>query len=205
MKMKKYLLSSGVMILCFGVGCVYYAQYEYLSTMFGPAPDVVVDTPAVSYTEPDAVVWMPEQTSVLADPGITSSDEPAVDDWWKDYFTGEYYLAEEKLPKGFRDLEYLELTTHVYVENSETPWQPVPAKGMLKMGRSYDLMRLSITRSFLTFETETIKGVSYRFSGTVAIPGDDVDEVRFKGKLMKLKNGRTTDTIDAEFLAVHGC
>ncbi len=205
MKMKKYLLSSVVMILCFGVGCAYHAQYEYLRTLLQPAPRVTIDPPAVSSTKPKALDWMQEQQAVIAAPAMPSDNAPAVEDWWADYFTGEYHLGEDKLPKAFRDFEYLELTTHVYDENSETYPRPVPAKGLLKTGRTYNLRTIAITRSFLTFETETIKGVRYRFSGTVSKPTDMDDEARFKGKLMKLKNGRTTDTIDAEFFAIHGC
>jgi hypothetical protein len=71
---------------------------------------------------------------------------------------------------------------------------PKALKGELYKGRlTFKLKRVAMEGDALTFESQTIRGISFQFSGTVfnARPASDRDaEIGIKGRLSKLMNGK---------------
>jgi hypothetical protein len=126
---------------------------------------------------------------------------------------GYYYLPEEEVPHGFREIDHLHLSTIAMrgermVEVPLHGW--IRTKAVGRMGAAdYALVSLSLKGRDLTFETRTVKGVSYRFSGAFARLGDfpneqPAGEVMLRGRLTKLQGGKVVAESAVGFLYTGG-
>jgi hypothetical protein len=203
MNIRAYVLRFVVTITAFFLGFSAHSGSQYVSSYFQT-------TPFVHAAEENITVAAEPVAETLV-PMTGSTAEVETIDYDFSNQTGEYYLSQGKLPLEFRDLEYLEIVTHVYNENSDHTdytWDPVPARGSIHAKREYKFKTVSVSPVYLTFETEVKNGISYRFVGQFRAPNasyDDYDKTGdLKGKLQKLKDGVVTRSIQAVFY-VPGC
>lgn len=123
--------------------------------------------------------------------------------------TGEYYLDLEKTPAAFLDISNLELETREYYEeNGNYLDRLIVPRGSIFGKNSWKLTRLAVGGREIAFQTDTIDGVSYRFTGKFGggeycETSEDAPELQ--GKLIKIKNGKWAAEMDAEFFMSCGC
>ena len=198
MNIKKYFLRFAVTITAFFLGFAAYSGSQYVRSYFQTAPVVyAAEAPITVAADPAAETLIP-MIDLNAD--VVSSNA------YYSNLTGEYYLSHENLPREFKDIEYVEVVTHVYDEmtdDADDPWKPVPATGSLHSKRGYKFETVSVSPVFLVFETEAINGISYRFVGHFRAPNESSEDHEnagdLKGKLQKLKNGVETHSMQAAF------
>ena len=206
MNIKSYVFRLAITASAFLMGFSAHRGFQYVDAYFqsqriekaaAPVPRVVADTYLVAEVAGESPVDLQQSAAIVE----TNSDN---------YFnhTGEYYLEEENLPSGFKDFDYLEIETHTYDSKADSidPWTPIPPKGAVHTKRGYKFKTVSVSPSFLVFETESKDGISYRFVGKFARP-DEPDENYagdITGKLTKLKNGVVIASTKISFYA-GGC
>ncbi len=131
--------------------------------------------------------------------------EPNKDDEYDFSPHGYFYLDVEKIPKAFEDIDHLEVTTIDYDKTNAdgTDGVPIPPKGLLKTTKEFKFTRIAIYDRQIEFQTETIGGVSYRFSGRYSTPEDyerDSSLSDLTGRLIKIKNGKWAAEMTAGFM-----
>jgi hypothetical protein len=107
------------------------------------------------------------------------------------------YVFDGKPPKGFEELTALELPGVLLrlgkdgasiVSVSTEPHATVDVRG----GRQFKAQRVSITGDQITFETVSLRGVSYQFTGRFTkrqVDKGQLLDAGLKGRLTKLVNG----------------
>ena len=191
MNIKSYMFRLTITVIAFVMGFAAYLGFQYVNSYFQPQqiekaaepiPNVVAEPYLVAEASGESHVDFQQSPTM-----VETSDENYSN------HTGEYYLEEENPPRGFKDFKYLEIETHSYdlKGNSTDPWTPIPPKGSIHAKLGYKFRTVSVSPTFLVFETESKDGISYRFVGKFAQP-DELDEnyaADITGKLLKLKNG----------------
>lgn len=105
--------------------------------------------------------------------------------------SGYYYFTGENHPKDFEDFQYFALWIEDLNIEAEVDSVPVLSKGHLLMGVDdetsipFDYKQLFVSPKGVTFSTEKINGISYRFSGIFLKNGEVIE-----GKIVKLKNDK---------------
>jgi hypothetical protein len=123
--------------------------------------------------------------------------------------TGEYYLDSETVPKAFSDISHLDLQTREYYEENGTYIdRPIVPLGSLRGKKAAKLTRIAIGGREIAFQTDTADGISYRFVGRFTTAeycetGGDTPDL--KGKLIKIKDGKWSAEMEAEFYLQCGC
>lgn len=196
-----------VLAVTFVIGLTSSATARYLFS-FLPVQAITQDAPVQSFPTVEApaegqamITDLPDETEQVKN---TSFDEfnPS----------GYYYPDLEALPKGFSDFDsfYLE-TSEVVDEDGEYVDRPIVPKGSISAAREFTFTRVAVGTSEFSFQTETIKGVSYRFTGHFlhSLSGDycetDEDQPDLEGKLIKIRNGKWAAEMNAQFYISCGC
>jgi len=150
-----------------------------------------------------------ENEVAAASPITLTPDGFPVTGWTESYADGTYLLNSEQLARSFRDIDFLEISTIDYQRTNEdgTYGIPIPPEGFVKAKQKLKFTRIAIGGRQLTFQTETINGVDYRFSGHFRtideyLPDQAMGELT--GKLTKLKNGKAIASATVEFY-MDGC
>lgn len=111
-----------------------------------------------------------------------------------DYYIFSYGTQIENLPKPFESFNEISIKTTDYKKASEeNNYQGVsiPPEGYVFANKEYKFIRISIGNRQISFETETKKGISYKFVGEftdyVKFPKTDFD---LQGDLIKMRNGK---------------
>jgi hypothetical protein len=150
----------------------------------------------------------PEPFSVLEEKDFPS-EEISQSDLDPD---GPYSLDIEKVPKAFNDIQYLYVTTRDYAdENGNYTNRPVVPFGSIQTNKhDFSFEKIAIGNREISFETESVDGISYQFVGqfpnsseavyceTCEYPPD------LTGTLTKRKNGKVLAEMNAKFY-ISGC
>lgn len=184
-----------------------------LGTTAVAASRFVVTTIANKLTPPansERLVPLDEPTTVAVFDDLRAvEDQDTTNDFDP---SGSYSLDTEDVPKHFADIEFLEIETREYVERSGTYFnRPIVPRGMLKTTKSLAFTRISVGDREISFETESIHGISYQFIGQFPETSEMIDcfetceyPADMKGKLKKMENGKVVAELSAEFY-IHGC
>lgn len=196
-----------VLAVTFVIGFTSSATAQYLFSLL-PGQVKTQDTPVQSLPHIDVVaegqVMIPNTLVESADAEIPTPEEFNPN--------GYYYADLETLPKGFSDFDsiYLE-TSEVVDEDGEYVDRPIVPKGWISAAREFTFMRVAVGTSEFSFQTETIKGTSYKFTGHFlnSFSGDycetDEDKPDLEGKLIKIKDGKWAAEMNAQFYVSCGC
>ena len=217
MKYQKYMLSAVAALAAFGVG---FGLIELVRALL-PAEPAKIEQPSPVRQLTVADVTFPTPASAKpeiaapAPPEIAPAAEPAPepDETAQTPFNPtDAYYAVDKLPKGFRDFEELSLATVDYsTANEKNDYRPtpIPPKGTLLMKKNFAFKTVAVSPEFLSFETETVKGVKYRFAGRFVneeVESEEYSEtVVIKGRLMKYRDGRKVGETELRLAVLHGC
>lgn len=161
---------------------------------------VTVSKQAVFAVEPKPVALLDE----FSYPGKEVS-EPDFDP------TGAYSLDIEKTPKAFADIQYFEIVTSDYTqEDGKYTNRPVVPTGELHTTKEFSFSRIAIGNREISFETESVDGISYQFVGLFRNSAELIDcegceyPPDLNGTLKKVKNGKVVAELNAKFY-VAGC
>ncbi|MGD9563601.1 MAG: hypothetical protein AB7F88_01820 [Pyrinomonadaceae bacterium] len=213
MNLKRILLSTPMFFAALAAGLAGAASLMALAGTAGePKPEKLA---AVTTAQSPLPILSPAAVATplpLADGDPANSNgedvrsEPMEIDWGGYYNFGD----AESLPKAFRDLRYVEIELYDLekMDDVGNPGAPIPPKGYLRAEREFKFKRIAIAGKQIAFQTETIKGVSYRFTGkqlALDYCETDGDTPDVAGELIKIVNGKWAASIKAELYEECGC
>jgi hypothetical protein len=118
--------------------------------------------------------------------------------------SGEYYMRPTNVPKAFAKVGYISIDTNDYTAEDCAEELMVP-EGSLETTKTFKMKKLVIVSHKISFQTVTVGGISYRFTGRLVDKGDsDEDAPDLKGQLIMIKNGKWAAEMEAEF-ELGGC
>ena len=138
---------------------------------------------------------------------VVESEETTKPEFYAD---GYYYIIGDA-PKGFKDFDSLTIETTDY--NLATPendykYINIPPKGYVFTTKEFNFKRISVSEKRISFETETIKGISYKFVGEFTEEevelGEYTEYALIKGTLTKMRDGKKITAAEVK-LAAGGC
>lgn len=115
-----------------------------------------------------------------------------------------YYIPEQ-LPRAFTGLHYIELRTTEPGPPPDYAPRKIPLEGRLLVGRrSFPFRRVSINGLDVTFETASVAGTSYVFTGRFTRGGAFAEEmapegVILRGQLQKRVGARVAGQAELSF------
>jgi hypothetical protein len=121
---------------------------------------------------------------------------------------GYYYFHEGEAPKGFQDVDHLNLSTFDMVGDKMVD---VPLHGAIRLkakGKEpavdFPLTAPALKGKAFSFTTQEVGGIAYRFAGNFVKLGNfpeerPEDEVILKGHLTKLQGGQPVAESDVGF------
>ena len=202
MKVKIYLYCVAVAAATFISGVGFFAIGHYFQSVVSSGwqkTEVAASAPIVT-----------EQAETL----LTEQDNAAKDSENKtaDEFDAEgFYGVIGKLPKNFEDFGEIGITTKNYESASEEnnyEGTPISPEGYVWTDKEYKFTKISISSQTMAFETETIKGVSYKFSGKFVekVPFWNFNEQKtvLEGHLIKLKKEKKIAETNINFFWYEG-
>jgi len=118
-----------------------------------------------------------------------------------------YYNFIDKTPVGFDDF-HLEIWRNEYDEKTDKFVDDIPTGFILAAKKHYEFEKFSFSNGKLSFSTYERDGMKFQFSGKyerTPVKGYSGIPGVLKGKLSKVKNGKTLSTADVEFNWNVGC
>jgi hypothetical protein len=208
MKIKIYLFRLAVGLTAFIAGVGLFSAAQYFESVFQTQnQEAVAVKPVIS----QEIVLAP----LVAEPPVTAEQstndpEAAPTDDWKESavaneefdVTGDYYIynTESKpnnLPKAFEDFNEISIITTDYAQTSEEnnyQGAPIPPEGSVFTKKEYKFVRINIANRQIAFQTETKKGISYKFIGKFpdyqnpSVNGEYYGDL--EGRLIKMRDGK---------------
>jgi hypothetical protein len=219
MKLRAFVYRLVALPAAFILGVGFFNAGQYLQSFFQTPETAAAVQPAVKKETLYVPPWV--APSPLYDPTRYAAPEPAADDKEeaKPEFSpdGDYYIIGA-LPKGFRDVEFLNIATKNYDNASEEnnyEGVPIPPEGHILTEKKFDFDSINIDGKKISFETETKKGISYKFVGefieeeeirSKAADGDEYSEYAvLKGRLVKMRDGKKIAEIKVKLAESIGC
>jgi hypothetical protein len=164
----KYIFRIAVAAAAFLIGHSAYAGASYALSFFGPGE-----------AECNAAMEPAYEPLDLYPPDIDQGTTGRI-------FSGEFYLFDEALTKGFPDLD------HLSIETTDDEGNYIAPRGAVYTRREHKFISISASGDHLAFETESIRGVSYRFNGTFGVDAQDYESGwALRGHFTKLQNGKS--------------
>ncbi|MGI8640639.1 MAG: hypothetical protein ACR2MG_11935 [Pyrinomonadaceae bacterium] len=202
MKIKIYLFRLVVAFTAFIFGISFFSVGQYLKSVFQTKKQ---ETVAIQPVIKQEILSAPP----VVQPTVTTADsrENTVSEFDG---TGDYYIIGD-LPKGFEDFEDLNITTRDYENASEeNDYQGtiIPPEGFILTKKEYKFTRINIADKQLAFETETKKGISYKFVGKFTDEAnyeEDEEYVVLEGRLIKMRDGKKIAESKIRFGIMDGC
>ena len=211
MKVKIYLFRLVVAFAAFVCGVGFFAVGRYFQTTFS-AKEQKVELTAPSVSGQTLAV---EQNDIAADSEENTKYEFDIDGFYG--IVGEQpngfkdYDVTGKLPKGFEDFGEIGITTLSYENASEEnayEGTPIPPEGYVWTDKEYKFAKINVNNKYISFKTQTIKGVSYEFSGKFLekAPFWTLDEQKpvLEGRFVKLKKGKKIAESNVKFVWYQG-
>lgn len=125
--------------------------------------------------------------------------------------TGSYSLDNEKVPKAFADIKFIDIATREYrSENGKHSNTPVVPNGSIHTSKEIRFNKIAVGDREIAFETQIVNGISYKFVGqfpssSAAVTCESCEyPADLRGRLIKVKNGKVIAELDADFY-LQGC
>lgn len=196
MNTKKYIIRFAVGAAAFFIGHSAYVAGNYV---YAGAKYLMSDaSPHIAEKSHQEVGPPVEEVPTIGTPWVFDVETSRVFDDGE--ISGEYYLFDEALIKGFSDFDAIEITT------VDDDGSPIPIRGAVHAKGEYKFTSVTLTRDRFTFETEAIRGISYRLVGKVdlAHPEEEGSGPVLRGTFKRLEKGRIVGSMYAIFY-LGGC
>lgn len=190
MKLRIFVYRLVAALTAFVFGFSIFNAWQYFQT-----PETVIVT-ALALTKQEPVFAPPpvEPLSAVVDSKTETQEETNAETEFD--AEGFYYIIDDS-PKGFEDFDAIEITTVDYEtasEENDYKGTPIAPEGHLRTNRKFNFTRISISEKNMTFQTEAVKGVSYKFSGKFLEKGAfwnlESQTPVLEGRLVKLQSGK---------------
>jgi hypothetical protein len=120
-------------------------------------------------------------------------------------FDGDFYIVNDR-PEAFEDFEALFIETGDFFAATKNKDDFLAAEptGFIFTDRKYNFKTISLGNKKLSFETEAVDGISYKFNGSyiedeLTQEGDYAAHSLIEGILTKLRNGKKIAEMKAKF------
>jgi hypothetical protein len=191
MKIKVYVLRLTVGLFAFGLAIGLLNVGRYLKSVWQTKPEQIAALRLSVEKETANVKTLIQNAEIeLSKAEETSNSEPYGFDAFGDYF------IPGDAPTGFKDFGIISIETRDY-ENYTDEFPngvPIPPTGYVNAGRKFNFKRINIANRQIAFETESSKGISYKFVGKFLdeITYDDITDSNLilKGRLTKMQKGK---------------
>lgn len=209
MKIKKYGFALAVAILTFAFGVSVYTSVRIAVSLLSSLvwKEAVIAQPVVEIEQAQSVETKEIVPMVV---GLQEDSEDVTEAEPQHEFdpSGEYYMVDESKAKGFEDFEFVEIWMRDYDKQTDDgAWGvPIPPKGSVQTKKAFKFKRIAIGGKEITFQTEEINGISYKFTGRFWDERYENDELPpdLAGRLIKFKNGVWDASTHAKFY-MPGC
>ena len=185
MKIKIHLFRFAVAVAAFVFGMGFFSIARYSQSAFSTKEQ---KAESVKFVIAEEITYPPSITEQANAPVVQRIDvaTDSEENTGCEYDGYGYYYVVGDLPKGFKDFYGVTLITRDFKAKSEDcPLGiPIPPEGFLHTTRKYKFTRINMGNKQVAFETETIKGTSYKFIGNGKFMG------AFEGRLIKMRNGK---------------
>jgi hypothetical protein len=217
MKLRVFVYRLAAVVTAFILGVGFFNAARYAQAFFRAS-----EIDAVEATVKRETLFFPPRVepSQLIEARLSAPPEPVADDKEETQpeFSpdGDYYILGD-VPKGFKDVEYLNVTTTSERAAPENNYEivSVPPEGYLWNEKKFDFDSINVSGKRISFETEAKKGVSYKFVGEFIdeekIPrksdnGEEYFEYAvLKGRLIKMRDGKKIAESKVKLGIVEGC
>jgi hypothetical protein len=193
MKTKFYLfrIVAGSLAFLFSLG-IYTVWQSFQTTAAPTPPPAMAETDLKKLSETYPMLLLPSEITVAT--AITENVEDEAESPFD--AEGYYYIAGE-LPKGFKDFESFNVRNKNYESEDESEYGKLIApQGSVDTGKEFNFRKISIGNDQIQFETESVKGIIYSFSGYftktrnfVYLEPEEKLEV-LEGRLIKKRGGK---------------
>ena len=112
-----------------------------------------------------------------------------------------YFMLHDHVPRGFKGFEAFELNTVKFTPSGQTV--PIKPYGVVHAGRKFKMARINIEGDSLSFETISLGGATYQFSGKLLRTTDPNGPV-LSGRLTRTVNGKKAAEAEVAFDLVEG-
>lgn len=207
MKINQIIIWTAAALCTFCIGIAGGAVVKVTTSLLSALISVgqISDRPTAQVEQLQLQVLPAISNGVIAEEIVEQEDAP-VEEF---YAEGSFYLETETIPKEFSDIDFLEIITHDYekTRGDGTSGLPIPPKGGISTKKRLDFVRIAINGRELAFQTETVNGVSYRFTGKY--PKYEHTETSAEtpdlvGQLIKIRDGKWAASMKAKFY-MSGC
>lgn len=213
MELRIYLfrLFVAVAAFVFGISFLGIAQYASPPAFHTKAQETANFQPVIKL-EPVPVPPIAQESPVVVTTAVKQTDTAAESEQntpWEFDGEGEYYMVDA-LPKGFKDFVEISISTRNYeTESEDFPYgMPIPPEGYVQTTGKYKIIRINIANKEVALETETKKGISYKFVGKLLEGKYDkvLDEtVWMEGRLTKMQGGKKIAESKVRFALDQSC
>lgn len=193
MKAKIYLFRFAVAFTAFVCGVGFFGVGRYFQAVISTKAEKIESAAAAPIVVEQAEMPVIEKTDVAADVVVADSEEKVK----YEFEVGGFYSIIGVVPKGFEDFEEISITITDYENASEeTDYKgiPIPPEGYVQAKKEFKFSRISLSNKLMAFETQTVKGINYQFSGKFIekAPFWDFDSETpvLEGHLVKFKKGK---------------
>lgn len=210
MSVKRVLLNAPIFVFTLATGVALFTGTSAVAAYWSTSQKMDQTAEPVATTV-QPIVYEPvvrDMTIATVEPSI--EEEPVKNPTREIYIDGTYSFFSEELPKPFRELGYIEITTLDYEKTDANgePGVPIPPKGLLYAGREFKFSRIGVNGKLIAFQTKTVNGVSYKFTGEyLALDYCETDGPTpdITGELIKIVNGKWAASMKAKLYAECGC
>jgi hypothetical protein len=201
MKLRVFVYRFAAILTTFLLGIGFFYAGQYLQSFF-QKPETATVQPVLkqeTLSAPPLAAPSPftPKTYITPDETVADDAEQPTPEFSPD---GDYYIIGD-LPKGFKDFDLLTITTYGNASSENgSEGVPFPPEGHVWTKKKFDFDEIDINGKQISFETETKKGVSYKFAGRFideeeiihkTANGDEYPEyVVLKGRLVKMRDGK---------------
>lgn len=190
MNFKNILFRLVAVLTAFILGVAFFNAAQYLQTFFRTPESAAL--PSAVKKENLFVPPRSAPTVIFDAPQTVAESEEEIGCEYDGY--GDY-LIEGDLPRGFKGFDRINIVTRNFkAKSKDCPiGTPIPPQGHLQTTKEYKFARISIGNKQITFETETINRISYKFAGRFE-PG------KAEGLLIKIRGGKIAAESQVRFL-----
>lgn len=200
MNTKWHALGALIACLAFTAGYANYRGYSYFSGLTASAD------PSPASPSADLAI-IPAETGNITEilPPSLSHDEIDIQNELD--LTGEFTFEPDENATPFKALDYIAIETHSYADQLDNGWtsKAVPPRGWVEAEHRFRIKSIMITNRSLTFETDSVRGISYRFTGTMRIDNQGYFIGGITGEIEKLKNGKVTSKARGTLFEIDNC
>jgi len=208
MNLKFFLFRLAAIVTAFMLGVGFFDAAQYLQSFFLTPESATVQPQQETSFVPPRVVPSPlvEPTPYVVTGTFPASKENTEAEIEAE---GDYYIIDD-LPKGFKEFDSLTIITRDFTkeQSSESYDTQIPPKGYVLANKEFNFTRINIANKQIAFETETKKGISYKFAGEFIDEDQQGYEhtmyVVLRGRLTKMRDGKKIAESKVSF-AMGGC